>query len=160
MDLIQKFKPGVTRRTLLIVVGLLWGYAAFRVLRIGIIKLEMNPFHYWIKILIGFVGFLFFFRLVFFYVVRKHRRRILSLKPDRPCVFSFFNIRGYIIMACMITLGIIVVRGSFLPPDYLGEFYVALGLSLLASALYNIYHWIRFPKEFKTKRDTNGVSYS
>jgi hypothetical protein len=53
-----------------------------------------------------------------------------------------------------------VVRGSFLPSDYLGEFYVALGLSLLASALYNVYHWIRFPKELNTKQDTNGVSYS
>ena len=149
MDLLQKFKPGVSRRTLLIVVGLLWGYAAYRVIRIGIRELESEPVHFWIKILIGFAGFLVFFRLVFLNVVRRHKRRIIALKPDRPCIFSFFNIKSYIIMIFMIALGIIVVRRSLLPPTDLGEFYIALGLSLLASALFNIYYWINYPKNLE-----------
>ncbi len=154
----QKYKPGVTRRTLLIILGLFWGFAAYRILRIGIRQLEMNPYHLWIRSAIGLAGFVIFFRGVFWRVVRRHRRRILSLTPDRPCAFSFFNWKSYLVMLFMIAMGIVAVRLSHVPPVYLGVFYISLGLSLLASALYNIYHWIRFPKELNMKEEGDGVS--
>jgi uncharacterized membrane protein YidH (DUF202 family) len=160
MDFFQKYKPGVTRRTLLIILGLFWGFAAYRILRIGIRQLGMNPYHIWIRTAIGLIGFVIFFRSVFWRVVRRHKRRIMTLAPDRPCVFSFFNWKNYLVMLFMVTMGIVAVKLSHVPPDYLGVFYISLGLSLLASALYNIYHWIRYPKELNIKEDDHGVSFT
>jgi hypothetical protein len=59
-------------------------------------------------------------------------------------------------MIFMIALGIIVVKRSLLPPAYLGEFYIALGLSLLASALFNIYYWINYQKNLEIRQKDNA----
>ncbi len=47
--------------------------------------------------------------------------------------FSFFDIKGYIIMAIMIAGGITIRSSGIINPVYLGSFYLGLGGALATS---------------------------
>jgi hypothetical protein len=70
--------------------------------------------------------------------------RIIHHKYERPCIFGFFDLRGYILMSLMIAMGIMVSRWDVIPEIYKGTFFISLGLSLLASALFYIVEGIKF----------------
>jgi hypothetical protein len=62
-------------------------------------------------------------------------------------LFGFFDLRGYILMSLMITMGILFSRWKLIPEFYKGTFFIALGLSLLASSVYYIIEGIKFVRE-------------
>jgi len=95
--------------------------------------------HPWAGAAEGAAGFPIFFGLVFLRVARKHSRRIARVTDDRPCAFSFFDLKAYAVMAFMITLGVSVRVLGLVPPDILGPFYVSLGLSLAGAAV--VFAW-------------------
>ena len=72
-------------------------------------------------------------RFGFTRLAHKNIKRILRL-PARACVFSFQAWSGYLIIAFMMTLGI-VLRHSPLPKAYLAVVYVAVGGALLQASL-------------------------
>lgn len=62
----------------------------------------------------------------------------------RPCLFAFFDLRGYIMMSLMIGLGIAVSHLKIIPEIYKGTFLISLGLSLLASSIFYIIEGVQF----------------
>ena len=72
----------------------------------------------------------------------KHRNRILSYGNELKCIFTFFDIKGYLIMAFMITFCILLRNSHLVPPLYLGTFYSGLGLSLATASVCFIYTFI------------------
>jgi len=74
------------------------------------------------------LGLIFFFS-GFIKIARKNINRIKSL-PDQASVFAFSSWKGYIIIAIMVTAGIMLRNSSF-PKHYLAVLYVAMGGSLL-----------------------------
>ncbi|HPT15276.1 MAG TPA: hypothetical protein PK796_10830 [Bacteroidales bacterium] len=139
-----KLKPGVPKIVLIIVGASVWAFASYRILKLGIREIEREALHQWVNYLIGFAGFIPFFVLVFRKVSRKYVSRIINHKQRRPCVFGFFDLRGYVLMSFMITAGILVSHWSVIPELYKGTFFISLGLSLLASAVYFIIEGIKF----------------
>ena len=89
----------------MVVAGIVWTVAGVNILRIGI--------DCWTQVSGGFVPMLLgavavfaaFHYMVFSRMFHKHKRRI-SQKGDSNCLMGFFDARGWIIMAFMITLGV------------------------------------------------------
>ena len=144
MELIKKFKPGVPKRVLFFAAAFIWAFASNRILSIGFTDVMYNTKAYWINIIIGLTGFYFFFKYVFYKMYKKHTKRIINSEIEKPCVFSFFDIKGFLIMAFMITFGVTLRKASIVPPLYLGTFYLTLGFSLLAAALSFLYAGVRY----------------
>jgi hypothetical protein len=144
--LLYKLKPGVPKIVLIILGASIWAFAAYRILKLGIIMIEHHALHHWLNYLIGLAGFFPFFLLVFRKVSKRYVQRIIHHKSEKPCVFGFFDLRGYILMSFMITMGIMVSRWDLIPDIYKGTFFISLGLSLLASAVFYIIEGIKFVK--------------
>lgn len=143
---LQRLKPGVPKIVLIVVGASVWAFASYRILSLGIKEIEHDALHQWVNYLIGIAGFVPFFALVFMKVSRRYVSRIINHKQNRPCVFGFFDLRGYLLMSLMITAGIFVSRWRVIPELYKGTFFISLGLSLLASAVYFIIEGIKFLK--------------
>ena len=77
----------------------------------GIRGMPAGAWQAW-KVLISVAGGLAFFRILFLRISSKHIRRITTLEILRPCVFSFFDIKSYLMMALMITMGAIAREES------------------------------------------------
>ena len=89
-------------RRLLLIAGCVWIIAGINILRIGIIT-WLNYAHYWLfKVGEAIVVFLLFFQFVFRRLFVKHSERI-SQKGEKNCPFSFFDVKGWIVMIFMIT---------------------------------------------------------
>lgn len=144
MNLWHKLKPGVPRQVLILVAASIWGFASYRILQLAFIKIDHNALHLWLNYSIGIVGFVPFYWFVFRKVGKRYILRIINLEQEKPCIFSFSDIRGYVLMALMIIIGIAISRLHLMPDLYLGTFYVSLGLSLLAAAIYYLYAGYRF----------------
>ena len=142
----HKLKPGAPKIVLIILGASLWAFAAYRILKLGIGMIERHALYHALNYLIGLAGFVPFFLLVFRKVSKRYVNRIIHHKYERPCVFGFFDVRGYILMSFMITMGILISRWDVIPELYKGTFFISLGLSLLASALFYIREGIRFVK--------------
>jgi len=149
--ILYALKPGVPKPILIALGAALWGFAAYRILHMGYIFIEKHALHHWINYLIGLAGFVPFFLLVFRKVSIRYITRIKNLPQLRPCMFAFFDLRGYIMMSCMIGLGILVSHLKIIPELYKGTFFISLGLSLLASSVFYIVEGIQFVRKNNIK---------
>jgi len=147
-------KPGVPKIILIAIGAALWGFAAFRILRMGFIYIEQHALHHTLNYLIGLAGFFPFFLLVFRKVSIKYINRIKNLPSQRPCIFAFFSLRGYMMMTIMIGLALIINRWKLIPELYEGTFFISLGLSLLASAVVYIFEGVQFIKQYEKEKMT------
>jgi hypothetical protein len=147
--ILHTLKPGAPKIVLIILGASLWGFASYRILKLGIANIEKHALYRAVNYIIGIAGFIPFFLLVFRKVSYKYITRIKNLKYERPCVFSFFDVRGYLIMSGMITMGILVSHWKVIPGLYKGTFFISLGLSLFASAVYYVIEGIKYMKSNK-----------
>ena len=99
----------IPTRHLILVNGLLWSAIGIKILLTGIsyyLQLpETHWWHYLFSVLV-FVGFY----VMFTGIVRKYAERIESMPEPKASIFKTFSVKGYIIIACMITLGIMLKR--------------------------------------------------
>ncbi len=75
---------------------------------------------------------------------RKNIVRILSL-DDKACLFAFQAWTGYLIIAVMMTAGILL-RNSDLPKPYLAVVYAAIGGALLQASFHYYSHFFNFAR--------------
>lgn len=144
MNLTDKLAPTVPKRALFFMAALVWGFAGSRILKIGFTDIFNNTGSQWLYIMIGIAGFYFFFKYVFYKMYLKHTKRIVNSVKEKLCIFSFFDVRGFTIMAFMIAFGVTMRKLKVVPPLYMGTFYITLGLSLSAAALSFLYSGIRY----------------
>ena len=105
----------VNRRTLLLIAGCVWIIAGINILRIGIIT---------------WLNFQFVFRRLFV----KHSERI-SQKGEKNCPFSFFDVKGWIVMIFMITFGVTIRHFQLLPNSFISVFYTGLSSALIITGI-------------------------
>jgi hypothetical protein len=146
-NILQTLKPGVPKSVLIVLGAALWGFAAYRILKLGFIFIEKHALHHFLNYLIGLAGFVPFFYFVFKKVSKRYVTRIKNLPQHRPCMFAFFDVRGYIMMTFMITMGIMVSHWKIIPELYKGTFFISLGLSLLASSIFYIIEGVQFIRQ-------------
>lgn len=130
----------VKKRTLLLIAGLVWAAAGINILRIGIVScietsLTLVPILLQVLIFAAFGG-------MFFSIVKKHKRRILGYPEERKFFWYFFNIPSYILMVCMMSLGIGLRHFAKLPTIFFSVFYTGLGSALTLAGVLFALEWI------------------
>lgn len=136
-------KWGVNRRALLFIAGTVWIVAGINILRIGIVTWMDNSQNWLFKVGESTIVFLLFFIFVFRRLYMKYTVRI-GQKEGLRCPFSFFDLKGWIIMIFMITLGILVRKEHWLPDSFISVFYVGLSVALTITGILFVRRgWMR-----------------
>lgn len=87
----------------------------------------------------SYSGFLLFFGFIFGnYTESTH---IASVKRKKELSFSFFDVQGWIVMAFMITIGILSRLFHLLPESFIAVFYTGLSLALIGTGIRFIIYW-------------------
>ena len=81
------------------------------------------------------------FYMMFTGVVRKYSERILSMTEDRTSIFRTFSLKGYLVIAFMISLGIGFKHIPGIPSNFFAWFYCGLGLGLLSAGIRFLLRW-------------------
>ncbi|MDD3039228.1 hypothetical protein [Bacteroides sp.] len=134
-------KYGVNRQFLLITAGIVWVIAGANILRIGIFTWTHSSQDWMFKIGEATIVFLLFFVLIFKRLYYKHTRRIEGKKEDKNCPFSFFDVKSWIIMVFMISLGITIRSFHLLPDSFISVFYTGLSIALILTGILFIRYW-------------------
>jgi hypothetical protein len=135
VDILEKYKITVNKRTLLLLAGVLWSFAGGRILTLGYEDLFINSQGAWEYLLFSLVTFSVFYVYIFSKMVKKHINRIISSSLSRHCIFSFFDLRGYAVMIVMIAGGIALRNAHVINAVYLGSFYLGLGSALFSAGI-------------------------
>ncbi|HAQ18657.1 MAG TPA: hypothetical protein DCR40_05395 [Prolixibacteraceae bacterium] len=131
---IDFFTPRVSKHYLLFIAALVWTFAGGMLLFRGLTFLDSQPSHLFLKLFTGLLAGLLFFRLLFNRISAKHVLRIQNLPIGQPCLFSFFDIRSYLMMFSMITLGVMLRKSGFVSAENLSLIYIIMGIPLLMSS--------------------------
>jgi hypothetical protein len=84
------------------------------------------------------------FCMIFHKLYRKHAQRITAGSPNKRCPFSFFDVKGWLMMAFMIALGITIRTARLLPESFIAVFYTGLSLALMATGgRFILLYWKR-----------------
>jgi hypothetical protein len=134
VNLLEKFKPAVSRRSLLLIAGCVWSIAGGILITRAMIQLLAINHFLILDIISGIIFGAGFYLLLFARISKKHITRITLIKIDNPCFFSFFNFRSYLMMAVMITGGITLRKLDLINHEILYTFFLMMGLPLLVSA--------------------------
>ncbi|MBR4771153.1 MAG: hypothetical protein IK009_00275 [Bacteroidales bacterium] len=130
----------IPTRHLLFVNGILWTAIGTKIALIGIKayqSLEVIPWWFFLLSAVVFAGFWFMFTGV----VRKYAARIMAMTEPKTSIFKTFSLKGYLIIAFMITLGITLKRIPQVPDTFIAWFYCGLGPGLLSAGLRFILRW-------------------
>jgi hypothetical protein len=145
MHWIQRLTPRIARRYLYIVAALVWTFAGSMLLFRGILLFMDDDYLIFIRLAFSIMAGILFYRLLFSNISKKHTSRIAGMQLEKPCLFSFFNIRSYILMTLMIIAGISLRKSGIMPPVYLSVIYVTMGIPLFISSLRFYYAFAVYP---------------
>lgn len=130
----EKWKPGVSNRALLLTAGIVWVGMGTLLNGFAYVWLTSEPqgAAFWAA-LMGFVGALVIHHFGFLRLVDKNLGRILPMKGNR-CVFSFMPWKSYVLVMVMMATGMLL-RHSAIPKLYLAVLYAAIGTALILSSI-------------------------
>ncbi len=123
----------VKRNTLLFLACLVWSAAGFNILRIGLVSYP--PYRTVLNYLLSVLVFAVFQKFIFGKLVKKHTARIIAYPEERQFFLKFFDGKSFVIMAVMMTGGIVLRTGRLAPERFIAVFYTGLGASLLLAGL-------------------------
>lgn len=132
---LRRLNPAVSRERLLLLAGLMWSAVGVMLCRYAFLWLT-RPLTT-LTLVLGLAGAavsLAANRFQFSRLALKNIERILQLN-DPACLFAFQAWKGYLIIAVMMTGGILL-RGSSIPRPYLAVPYAAVGGALLQASLH------------------------
>lgn len=123
----------VNNKTLLLIACLVWTAAGVNILRIGII--EYPPYLSIINFLLSAVVFVVFQFFIFGRLVKKHTKRIDAYGDEKQLWIKFFDVKSFIIMAVMMTGGILLRSLHLASEVFIAVFYTGLGAALLLAGM-------------------------
>lgn len=123
----------VQKNTLLLIACLVWGAAGFNILKIGLLAYSnyLQPLNYALSLVV----FAIFQFLIFGKLVKKHTQRIHAYKENKQFFLKFFDVKSFIIMAFMMTGGIVLRATNVAPEQFIAVFYTGLGAALFLAGL-------------------------
>ena len=137
----------VSKRTLLLIAGIVWMIAGFNVARLGILSYRVIEIFWYIIVLsvLSAVVFLLFGEM-FYKMTRKHIKRIKGYEEDFRPFWNFFDLKAYIIMAIMMGGGIGLRAFGVFPDFFIAFFYTGLGCALFLAGVLFVVEFIRYKK--------------
>lgn len=130
----------IPTRHLTLVNGLLWSAIGTKIALTGIGAYKSLPVIHWWLFLLSVLVFAGFY-VMFDGIVRKYVERIEAMQAPKTSVFKTFSLKGYIIIAFMITLGITLKQLPQIPYSFIAWFYCGLGPGLLSAGIRFIIRW-------------------
>lgn len=152
MKPVRSFAPRTSRRFLILFAAIFWTLAGIILLTRFFLFTDDTIRYFWFKLSGSIAGGLVFYFILFSGISERHITRILTLENEEPCVFSFFSMKSYFIMALMITSGILLRKSALISPEYLAFFYITMGLPLLFSAVRFYTTFLNFEVHRRAKR--------
>lgn len=135
----------VQKPTLFFIAGAFWMIAATR-LYASILKalplIPHTPIGSW-PMGVSALAVLVFFLLIFQVVYRKNTKRILEKNDPYHHPIQVFDLKGWLVMLFMITLGITISVAKPFPPQIIVPFYCGLGMALFITGIRFIKQGIR-----------------
>lgn len=130
----------IKKQYLLLLACLVWIMAGANIMRIGIeaYRAYITVFNVFLSVIV-FAVFQFF---IFGRLVKKHTKRILAYE-ERQWFIKFFDIKSFIIMAFMMTGGILLRVSGVVPDRFIAVFYSGLGTSLLLAGILFGVHFLK-----------------
>lgn len=132
----------VRNRTLLLIACLVWLIAGINIVRIGLIAYVGHVTI--LNIILSVIIFCLFWFLIFNRLVNKHTLRIASYKTEKQYFWYFFDLKSFIIMAVMMTLGITIRVMNLMPESFIAYFYTGLGTALTLAGIKFGIRYLRF----------------
>lgn len=131
----------VQKNTLLLIACLVWGAAGFNILKIGLLAYPnyLQPLNYALSLLV----FAIFQFLIFGKLVKKHTQRINGYVEEKQFFLKFFDVKSFIIMAFMMTFGIVLRATNIAPERFIAVFYTGLGSALALAGLLFGYQFVK-----------------
>ena len=130
----------VPTRHLILLNGLVWMAVGIKISLTGIDCYRqtgsISAWHFLLSVIV-FAGFW----MMFTGVVRSYSERILSMPEPRTSVFRTFSLKGYLIIAFMISLGITLRRIPQVPDSFIAWFYCGLGPGLFSAGIRFLLRW-------------------
>lgn len=124
----------VRKQWLIVANGLLWMAAGVNIARIGIkCALSIDGHAYLWAILVFAAFFTMFSR-----VIGKNTKRIKAMVEPKAPLYKFLTLKGYLIIAFMMTLGIVLRSLGTIPDTFFAFFYTGLGSALTLAGLLSI----------------------
>lgn len=133
-EILIRFKPGVHKKVLVFLSGLMWISVGFMLCSLAWKWLAAYQNRLWFLFpAAGVMAAMLIHHLGFLKLANKNIARIDAMK-GRPCLFSFLSWKSYFLVALMITMGI-TLRHSPLPKQWLSIVYIGIGLALALSSI-------------------------
>lgn len=125
----------VKKHTLLLIACFVWLIAGFNILRIGIETYK--GYTTLLNFSFSTIIFMMFWFMVFYKLTKKHTHRIHNYEIEEQFFLNFFDVKSFVIMAFMMTLGILIRTFNLMPDKWIAIFYTGLGAALfMAGALF------------------------
>lgn len=151
MDFLRVLKPETSKRSLLFLAGLAWLFAGVMLISRGIGVAGENSFQIRFRIILSIVAGGLFYRFVFSGISIRQIRRIINLENSKPCLFSFFSLKSYLMMIIMIATGLALRKSGIIHSEYLSAMYITMGIPLMISSLRFCYHGFIYGKVMNDK---------
>ena len=132
----------VKKHTLLLIASLVWLIAGFNVLNIGIVTYK--NYITILNIILSLFDFSIFWFMIFKKLVFKHTNRIKEFKEEFQFFLNFFDKKSFIIMASMITLGVLIRTLHLAPDVFIAVFYSGLGSALFLAGILFGYNYFKY----------------
>ncbi len=131
----------IKKLNLLLLASVVWMIAGFNVLRIG---LETYAgYRMVINYIMTAAVFLIFWFMVFHKLTIKHTTRIHGYEEEKQLFYKFFDLKSFLIMAFMITFGIMIRTFHLLPERFIAVFYTGLGAALFMAGILFGWNYIK-----------------
>lgn len=121
----------VHKKWLIITNALVWAAAGINIARIGITAAIEDGTCVWLWSIVVFI----LFSLMFLRVIGKNAQRINAMEHPKAPLYKFLTVKGYLIIAFMMTLGIVLRHLSSIPTSFFAYFYTGLGLALCLAGI-------------------------
>ena len=99
----------------------------------------LQPLNYALSLLV----FAIFQFLIFGKLVKKHTQRINGYVEEKQFFLKFFDVKSFIIMAFMMTFGIVLRATNIAPERFIAVFYTGLGSALALAGLLFGYQFVK-----------------
>jgi len=124
----------VRKHWLIVANAILWMLAGFNIARIGIkCALQVHSLVYLWAIPVFVAFFTMFHR-----IISKNTTRINSIIDEKAPLYRFLTIKGYLIIAFMMTLGITLRSLGTIPDGFFAFFYSGLGIALFTAGMISL----------------------
>ena len=126
---------------LLAVNGLLWTAIGTKIAVTGVSRyLTTSAEKLWWMIPLSVLVFAGFF-VMFTGIVRKYSERVHALPGPKEPIWKTFGLKGYLIIAFMISLGISLKYIPGIPSTFFAWFYLGLGAGLISAGIRFLIRW-------------------